>query len=796
METRSIVRFAPEALHPRARSRAPSARPSSASRPSLLLTLGLLTGIALSSATPVLAQPGGQPGATTPAPTQDDKKIRLEDGYVIFAVDEQKGIPFLEFVNFARRVTKKTFFIDKSQAPELQNPDSDTLKINLLGTLRIRQDRFYDFFQTILFIKDWVCVPRGSGDSQFIDLIQQAGPRGPSIKNGVRWVEPESVPDFKDQTGTFIVTTVKLEYVNAQLATANLRQFFNDPKGLLNLVPIGGNDQRSLMVSGFGPTVNTIVELLNKVDVADARPEAILRVIRLEHSAADDIQPILLELLSEKTRVAAQPAGNGNVTPPEDLIPVKIETIPNQNKLIIYAHENTVREIESMVAQLDTKSTNIDSNYHVYKLINTLAKEMREVLNDFINESTTAAAAAAGGGGGAAGSASAGRREQKPVIKEDEKSNSLLISASRSQYEKIVELIRRLDIRQDQVLIEAALIELGTQDVERLGIELGLLDIGSNNFTRPFGLTSFGLTNYEDTDGNGLPDTRLPDLENPLRGLTGGIIASDDFAIPVVVNALKSDTQSNVLSIPSVLVNNNEDATITSKDEFPTSTSQAGNVTTSTSFGGFQAAGIDLKISPSISEGNYVKLNITLEVSKFTGSFDSTSGLPPPKTIRTIETVVTMPSGSTMVFGGVIEDQSSETNDGIPFLKDIPLLGVLFRSTELTKRKTNLYFFLTPHILSDEDFADLEQMTYRKKLEAARYIGNRRLKVLDPNWRGQDEGKLEDPLSTIEDLDRLGGFDIPTYQRPPSGSETAPDRGAPSSPDGGGAKDVDAGTKR
>lgn len=739
---------------------------------------------ATTEANPGAGQGGQAPGGANPT-TQDDK-IRLENGFVIFKVDENSGIPFLEFVKFAQKVTKKTFFIDKSQDPQLSTPDAEALKINLLGTLKIEEEKFYDFFQTILFIKDWVCVPRGSGESQFVDLIYQGGARGPTVKNGVRWVDPENVRDFADQTGTFIVTTVQLQYVNAQLASANLRQFFNDPKGLLTLVPVGGNDQRSLMVSGFGPTVNTIVELLKRVDVADAKPQAVLRVIKLQHSAAEDVQPILTALLEDKARVAAQPAGNGNITPPEDLIPVKIETIPNKNELIIYAHEKAVRDVENMVAQLDTKSTGIDSNYHVYKLINTLAKEMREVLNEFVNESTTAVQQAqAGGGGGAGGGAAAGRREQKPVIRDDEKSNQLLISASRSQYEKIVELIRRLDVRQDQVLIEAALIELGTQDIERLGIELGLLDIGANNFTRPFGLTSFGLTNYEDTDGNGLPDTRLPDLENPLRGLTGGIIASDDFAIPIVVNALKSDTQSNVLSIPSVLVNNNEDATITSKDAFPTQQAQVGNVTTQTQFGGFQDAGIDLKISPSISEGNYVKLNLRLEVSKFTGSFDSTSAVPPPKTIRTIETVVTMPSGWTMVFGGVIEDQSSETNDGIPLLKDIPLLGALFRSTETTKRKTNLYFFLTPHILSDEDFADLEQMTYRKKLEAARYIGNRRLKVLDPNWRGQDDGKLEDPLSTIEDLDRLGGFDIPTYQRPPSGETPVDgDMGAPRLPDG------------
>lgn len=735
--------------------------------------MAVILGVGAAAGGPLKAQGGaGQ-----------QEKIRVEGDSVIFAVDEKQGIPFLEFVKFCQKFTGKRFFIDKAQAPAIDpevTPGDKSQWIQLLGTLTIKKDEFYNFFQTILFIKGWVCVPRGSGDSQFIDLIWQSGPRSNDIKKGVVWVPPDELAAYKDQTGTFIVTTVRLKFVNAQLASANLRTFFADTRGLEQLVPIGGQDQRAMMISGFGPNVYTMYQLLQVVDVEEERPQALLKVIGLENSAVEDIEPILNELMAEKARPQQAAQGQG-ITPPEDLVPVKILTNANTNELIVYAHEKRVREVENMVAQLDTKATQVDSNYHVYKLINTLAKDMREVLNDFIQQATQAQQQAQGAQGAQAGGG-ATRRELRPVIKEDEKSNSLLVSASRSQYERIIDLIRQLDQRQDQVLIEAALIELGTQDVERLGVELGLIDIGAGDFTRPFGLTSFGLTTFQDTDGNGLPDTRLPDFENPLRGLTGGIVSSDDFAIPIILNALKSDTSANVLSVPSVLVNNNENATVTSKDAFPTTTSQAGNVTTQTDFGGFQDAGIDLKISPSISEGDYVKLNIRLEVSKFTGTFDSTSAVPPPKTIRTIETVVTMPSGATMVFGGVIEDQSSDTNDGIPFLKDLPLLGNLFRSKEATRRKTNLYFFLTPHILSDPDFADLEQLTFRKKLEAARYIGHRRVKVVDPNWRGQDSARLEDIPSTIEDIDRLGGFNIPSYERPPGG-ETPPERrGVPLTP--------------
>ena len=735
--------------------------------------LSACVGAALLLVAAAATQPTPTP-APAPAPAQD--RIRLQGDEVIFALDEEKGLPFLQFIKFAQKVTEKKFYIDEAQAPEMKNPDSTLYTIKLLGTLTIKRSEFYAFFQTILFIKGWVCVPRGEGNSQFIDLIWQQGPRGQEIKKGVLYVPSDQLKDYRSQTGTFIVTTVKMRHINAQLASANLRTFWNDPRGLTNIVPIGGNDQRSLMFSGFGPEVYTMVRLLEVVDVEDPRPRAVLRVIDLEYSAVEDVEPILTELMSEKARQPAQPAAGG-IVPPEDLIPVKILTNPNTNSLIVYAHEDRVREIENYVASLDTKATTVDSNFHVYKLINTLAKDMKETVGNFITQATQAEQQAQGQGAAPGGGVT--RREQRPVIREDEKANALLISASRSQYEKIVDLIRQLDRPQDQVLIEAALIELGTQDIERLGVELGLLDIGTGSFRRPFGLTSFGLSQFQDTDGNGLPDTRLPDFENPLRGITGGILSGDDFAIPVLLNALKSDTESNVLSIPSVLVNNNENATVQSKDAFPTTRTDNNTIGTGTSFSGFQEAGIDLRISPSISEGNYVKLNLRLEVSKFTGTFDSTAGVPPPKTTRIIETVVTMPSGHTMVFGGVIEDTASETNEGIPFLKDLPLLGLLFRSKEITSRKTNLYFFLTPHILSDEDFADLAQLTFRKKLEAARYIGHKRLKVMDPNWRGTDDTRLEDAPSTIEDIDRLGGFDIPSYARTKGGEEEKAPTDAP-----------------
>jgi type II secretory pathway component GspD/PulD (secretin) len=122
-----------------------------------------------------------------------------------------------------------------------------------------------------------------------------------------------------------------------------------------------------------------------------------------------------------------------------------------------------------------------------------------------------------------------------------------------------------------------------------------------------------------------------------------------------------------------------------------------------------------------------------------------------------------------MVLGGVIDDQESHNERGIPFLKDLPLIGFLFRSSDDTQNKTNLYFFVTPTILDEDDFDDLWQLSLQKKMEADRYIGTRRLRIIDRKWTSSTSAQartLEDTGTTIEDLDALSENEMPHYHRP------------------------------
>jgi len=167
-------------------------------------------------------------------------------------------------------------------------------------------------------------------------------------------------------------------------------------------------------------------------------------------------------------------------------------------------------------------------------------------------------------------------------------------------------------------------------------------------------------------------------------------------------------------------------------------------------------AGITLQISPTISASKYLRLNISLEVSNFQGSFSGP--IPPPKITRTLNTVVNVPDGDTMVIGGIIVDNKTEASDQVPFLGDIPLIGLLFRQKEDTEDRTTMYFFVTPHIMHDREFADLAAYSYSKKLEAADTIGTGRVQMVDPSFGSEGE---------IEDL--LGGYKLPVYQAPDSG---------------------------
>jgi general secretion pathway protein D len=488
----------------------------------------------------------------------------------------------------------------------------------------------------------------------------------------------------------------------------------------------------------------------------------IFETIQLEFASAEEISNTLDELLDASRRAVT---GRAQGNPQGVTAPIqggntesKIMVDPRTNSLIVMAMPNDMPRIKELVARLDVDVVERERTYHIYKLENVQSDDLAKTLDGFIKDAQrvtpggAGGAAPAGRGGQATGGTSSTSRNEVVVVS-DKISNSLLIAANRTRYDEVLELIQSLDRRQSQVLIETALIELTNTNSLDLGVELGGANIGSG--TGQFGVTDFGFATYTDTNGDGIPDLKVPSVTH---GITAGIISGGDFSMPVLLKALQSRRDTNVLNVPSVLVNNNGNAKVVSKDEQPTTTITAtggvGNQTQE-NFKEYVDAGITLQISPTISASRFLRLKISLEVSNFLGAVSG--AIPPPKTTRTIDTTVNVPDGATMVVGGIITDNKGKTREAVPFLGEIPILGFLFRNDSDSLSRTTLYFFVTPHIMRDSDFADLAEASYRKKLEAADTIGADRLRVIDPAF-GHEGERLD-----------LQSFEVPLYKSPAKG---------------------------
>jgi general secretion pathway protein D len=642
----------------------------------------------------------------------------------------------------------------------------------MFGTKRVPKADFYSFFQIMMVINDFVCSRIGPEHISvvLISSTNVAGKGNP--RKDARQVMPSEVEGYADQPATLITTVIDLPNTDVRTLSNSLRQMFSDQQ-TQQIIPVGNSN--SLIITGFGSDVASIVKMLKFVDDASAKAAGdlpIFETIQLEFASAEEISNTLEELLDASRRavtgrtqvqqaqgVSAQIQGGNTES--------KIMVDPRTNSLIVMAMPTDMPRIKELVARLDVDTVERERTYHIYKLENVESEDLAKTLDNFIKDAARVTPGGAGAAGGARGggqqpaTSSSGTSRNEVVVVSDKVSNSLLIAANRTRYDEVLELIQNLDRRQSQVLIETALIELTSTNQLSLGVEIGGANIGSGS--GQFGVTDFGFATYTDTNSDGIPDLKVPSVTS---GVTAGIIDSGDFSMPILLKALQSRRDTNVLNVPSVLVNNNGSAKVVSLDQQPTTTITAtGGVTgqTQENFKEYVDAGITLQISPTISASRFLRLKISLEVSNFLGAVQG--AIPPPKTTRTIDTTVNVPDGATMVVGGIITDNKGKTRDSVPLLGDLPILGVLFRNDSDSLARTTLYFFVTPHIMRDADFADLAELSYRRKLEAADTIGADRLRVIDPQF-GHEGERLD-----------LGSFEVPLYKSPPKGEVSKEDVG-------------------
>ncbi len=380
---------------------------------------------------------------------------------------------------------------------------------------------------------------------------------------------------------------------------------------------------------------------------------------------------------------------------------------PQRQSIIYYGTESQHEQLADLMEELRTEDDRVV--IREYKLHHADSEAVADLITGLItgqsasgdapllptNQGVTPQVFFQGGPSGGGDGEIGAFDPDKVFVIADVDNNQVVVKAPLKQQEEFGKLIGRLDLKRPQVYIEATIVSVSDNTDFRLAVETQVL-------SGQFGLqTNNGLT----TPGNTFQNTR--NVATNLAGLTTGWIKSQ--YVPIVLNAIQTDTDSRILSAPSLLVNDNEEASIVSVEQQPTTTTSQGDATTQTSFQGFEDAGTTLTVTPSISEGGFLRLDYLVELSNFTGQ--GANGIPAPRQERKLEGQVTIPSDATIVIGGIKVDDVRDTIVKVPLLGDIPLIKHAFRDTRKINNSSTLYVFITPRIMTDPNFYDLKLLT-------------------------------------------------------------------------------------
>ena len=364
------------------------------------------------------------------------------------------------------------------------------------------------------------------------------------------------------------------------------------------------------------------------------------------------------------------------------------------NSVILSSNEFVAKNIKSTLNTLDKDITNNDTTdviYLKYAKAQDVASILSSIASTFVSET----------------------EGSKTVITHHEKTNSLIISSAEENLNSIKNIIAKLDIRRAQVLVEAIVVDLSEKAAKSLGVET--IYTGDDDDSIPIGVTRFSGTGpdllsiagaSDDNTNVTLTTTAVSSLLNT-QGLVAGFgdMTSGEDNFVGIINAIASDTDSNILSTPSILAMDNEPARLFIGQEIPITTGESLGTNNSNPFRttSRQEVGIELEITPQIDEGTSVILNIKQGVSGIAGVAQSGTDLITNK--REIETTVLVDNNQIIVLGGLIDEDVQEVVSKVPILGSIPLLGKLFQSSSKTTSKKNLMVFLKPTILIDSSTA-------------------------------------------------------------------------------------------
>jgi general secretion pathway protein D len=610
------------------------------------------------------------------------------------------------FIGDVSMLTGKTFVVD----PRVQG------KVTVMSQASLSPEDIFDLFLSTLRANGFTALPVSAGT--------------------YRVVPEEAAPMAGNLSGDQLVTEViQLRHVDVNTALQMVQPLVNRQG---RVVTTRGTN--AIIIVDYASNIRRIRQVLANID----RDSSSISIVTLRNTSAEQ----MARVISDLAKAQGDPA---NALTTFTAVPLE-----GSNSLVLRGQPELLKMLEPVIQQLDEQGASTADTKVIY-LKYAAAEELVPLLErvSALNKGSAPAEGAAGQPG-------------RATIAVHAATNALVINASPDVQQELANVIRQLDIPRPQVLVEAIIVEVSDTAAKQLGVQYILSGGSGSNI--PFSATNFPSTSTpnilaatgavvvdretsgDDTDAikalQGLAVDSLLGTAGFLGGFAGQ--SRDGTIFGVILNALKRDVGSNVLSTPSIMTMDNQAASILVGREIPVTTGEALGSNNANPFRTIERkdVGVKLEVKPQINEGQAIKLFIRQEVSSVLGPVSAQSSeLITNK--RQIETTVMANNGEIIVLGGLIEDDEQATLDKVPLLGDIPILGKAFQNESKSRRRTNLMVFLRPTIVNNA--GDLRAVTDRK----FNYMQS------EQSVRGGSKTRLEDFANEI-----LGGLAIQQSETP------------------------------
>ncbi|HIG62568.1 MAG TPA: type II secretion system protein GspD [Gammaproteobacteria bacterium] len=569
-----------------------------------------------------------------------------------------KNADIREFITQVSAITEKSFIID----PRVKG------NVTVVSSTAMGKDAVYELFLSVLQVHGFAAV-NANGVIKIVQTVLAKQSGNPN----------DFVDDLLSQE--LITRVILIRNTASQEMVKVLRPLIPQYGHIAGLA-----NPNVLIISDHASNINRLVEIINRVDVADNLE---VSIIDLKEAWVEDIVALLEQLAPEQIGKSAK--GPNRVT---------IVASERTNSLVLKGERYTLAKVKALISQLDVPA-NRSGTIKVIRLAHSDATKLAEILTNIASNSNKNESSAM----------------VEVSVQADEAINALVIRADPATMIDIMDIVDSLDVRRMQVLIEAAIVEVTTDFSRQLGSELAVGDRTSGN--TPIGLTAPSGTLAQILQGLATNTPTATSLgEAPL--LAGGRLSQTGPSFAFIIKALASNSDVNLLSTPSITTMDNEEAKIVVGQNVPfrTGSTVSGSQGTTNPFTTIQRedVGLTLEVTPHINNDNLVRLSIHQEVSEVDASSLSVIGSEAAADLitnkRTIDTTILVDDGEVIILGGLIRDKETTAISKVPFLGSIPLLGMLFRSKTYSTEKQNLLVFLRPTVLTTK--ADISKVSERK----------------------------------------------------------------------------------